>query len=95
MIFTILGWEDEEAANVGADDSDDVDYQPRYEEVRLVLVYSRYGEDVTEEKNRETEDLIDCGDNIMPDFFWSRFVQFCDDLRLRKPKKFEVWILFV
>ena len=64
----ILGEEDEKAANVGAEYSDDVDNQPWYEVIRLVFDYSRDSEDVAEQKDGETKAFADSGKYLVPVF---------------------------
>ena len=58
--LTVLGTEEKKAANVRADNPDDVDHYPGYKLVRLVLLYSRYAKDVTEEKDNQSKQLTVC-----------------------------------
>ena len=61
-----MGEEDEKAADVGAEYSDDVDNQPWYETVGLVIDYSRDSKDVAEQKDGETKAFTDSGKYLMP-----------------------------
>ena len=41
------------------------DQEPGNEEVRLVLYYPRYGKNIADDENQETEDLTDHKDGLM------------------------------
>ena len=53
----VLSGEEKEAANVGAEYSNDIDHQPWYEVVRLLIVCAINAKDVTEEEQGETEEF--------------------------------------
>ena len=57
--LTVLDTEEKKAANVRADNLDDVDHYPGYELVWLVLLYSRYAKDVTEEMDYQPKPFTD------------------------------------
>ena len=62
----ILSGEDEETADVGTKNPNDVDNKPRDEVVWLSVNYSRYAKDVTEEKDTETKTLTGSSKYMMP-----------------------------
>ena len=65
--LTVLGTEEKKAANVRADNLDDVDHYPGYELVWLMLLYSRYAKDVTEEKDNQPKQLTGSGQYMRPE----------------------------
>ena len=65
IIFQPPGEENKKASNIGTKYSNDVDHQPGYEEVWLILVYSRYGKNIADNVHEETEELTDHRDDLM------------------------------